>query len=129
MDEFSKQKVAQLAEKLSGKAEDVNGHKLIRLSLSVSDSSIYSDVAIRLQKSMENTILAAALNMDGKPQLLLMYTDDLIAAGKNAGKDVREAAKLIQGGGGGQPGLASAGGRNADGLDAALTKLVEIATA
>ena len=129
VDEFSKQKVAQLAEKLSGKAEDVNGHKLIRLSLSVSDSSIYRDVAIRLQKSMENTILAAALNMDGKPQLLLMYTDDLIAAGKNAGKDVREAAKLIQGGGGGQPGLASAGGRNADGLDAALTKLVEIATA
>ena len=58
-----------------------------------------------------------------------MYSDDLVAKGKNAGKDIREAAKLIQGGGGGQPGLATAGGRQIEGLDQALEKLVEIATA
>ena len=49
--------------------------------------------------------------------------------GKNAGADVREAAKLIMGGGGGQPGLATAGGKDLGGLSAAITRLVELATA
>ena len=51
---------------------------------------------------------------------MLMYSQDLVAAGKNATLVVKEAAKAIQGGGGGQPGLATAGGRNADGLREAL---------
>jgi alanyl-tRNA synthetase len=57
-----------------------------------------------------------------------MYTDDLVAKGANAGKDIREAAKFIMGGGGGQPGLATAGGKNTAGLDEAYNKLIEIAT-
>jgi alanyl-tRNA synthetase len=57
-----------------------------------------------------------------------MYTADLVKAGKNAGADVREAAKLILGGGGGQPGLATAGGKDLNGLTAAFEKLVELAT-
>ena len=64
-----------------------------------------------------------------KPQLLLMYSPDLVKAGKNAQADVKEAAKCIQGGGGGQPGLATAGGRLADGLKEALEALVAAATA
>ena len=58
-----------------------------------------------------------------------MYSHDLVAAGKNAQADIKQAAKFIQGGGGGQPGLATAGGRNVEGLSDALNKLVEIATA
>ena len=57
-----------------------------------------------------------------------MYTEDLVKAGHNAGADVREAAKLILGGGGGQPGLATAGGKSIDGLAAAGAKLIELAT-
>ena len=57
-----------------------------------------------------------------------MYSDDLVAAGRNAGKDIRDAARFIQGGGGGQPGLATAGGKNTDGLREALDALREIAT-
>ena len=57
-----------------------------------------------------------------------MYTDDLVKAGKNAGADVREAAKLILGGGGGQPGLATAGGKDLNGLTDALAKMIEAAT-
>ena len=64
----------------------------------------------------------------GKPQLLLMYSDDLVKAGKNAGADIRETAKLILGGGGGQPGLATAGGKDLAGLPAAIEKLIELAT-
>ena len=58
-----------------------------------------------------------------------MYSSDLVAKGKNAGKDIREAAKLIQGGGGGQPGFATAGGRDTTALKDALAKLIELATA
>ena len=57
-----------------------------------------------------------------------MYSDDLVAKGHNAGKEIREAAKFILGGGGGQPGLASAGGKNLEGLKDALDALVKAAT-
>ena len=87
------------------------------------------EAASILQKEVENFALAAAFCHEGKPQLVLMYSNDLIVSGHNAAKDIREAAKLIQGGGGGQPTLATAGGRNIDGLQAALDKMVEIITA
>ena len=56
-----------------------------------------------------------------------MLSDDMVAAGLNASKIVREAAKQIQGGGGGQPHFAQAGGKNADGLVAAIDKIIELA--
>ena len=86
------------------------------------------NAALALQKELKSTALVAAYESDGKPQLLLMYSDDLVAAGRNAGKDIREAAKFIQGGGGGQPGLATAGGKNVAGLSDALETLVSVAT-
>ena len=69
-----------------------------------------------------------AIRRRKKPNLVLMYSADLVAKGRNAGKDIREAAKAIQGGGGGQPGLATAGGRNLAGLPDALATLVRLAT-
>ena len=54
-------------------------------------------------------------------------SEDQVKAGLNAGQLVREAAKLIQGGGGGQPHFATAGGKNPDGLNAAVDKVVELA--
>ena len=86
------------------------------------------NAAFMLQKEAQNLIIAAAFEAAGKPQLLLMYTEDLVKAGHNAGADVREAAKLILGGGGGQPGLATAGGKDLGGLKDALAKLPEAAT-
>ena len=56
-----------------------------------------------------------------------MFSDDMVKShGLNAGKIIREAAKLIQGGGGGQPHYAQAGGKNADGLSAAVDKIIEL---
>ena len=92
------------------------------------DPALLRNAALTLQKELKGAALAAAYEHDGKPQLLLMYSDDLVAAGRNAGKDIRDAAKFIQGGGGGQPGLASAGGKNPDGLKDALDALVAAAT-
>ena len=122
------EKAAQLAQKMENEATDCGGIKVARLEASV-DPAIARNVALLLQKKTERFVLAGAFAWEGKPNLVLMYSNDLVAGGRNAGKDIREAAKLIQGGGGGQPGLATAGGRNPEGLAEALNKLVEVATA
>ena len=109
-------------------AKDVNGVKVVTIDTPM-DPVMLKNAAFMLQKETENFVIAAAFEAAGKPQLLLMYSDDLVKAGHNAGSDVREAAKLIMGGGGGQPGLATAGGKSTSGLAAAAAKLVELATA
>ena len=128
IEEYAKEKAASLAKVISGNAEEINGIKVVRFSRDV-DPAMLREAATILQKEVENFALAAAFSHDGKPQLALMYSNDLVAGGHNAAKDIREAAKFIQGGGGGQPTLATAGGRNIDGLQAALDKMVEIITA
>ena len=121
------EKAAQLAEKLYASAEEINGIRVVRFDSSV-DPQLVRTVALLLQKKAENFVLAGAYAFDEKPNLVLMYSADLVAKGRNAGKDIREAAKAIQGGGGGQPGLATAGGRNLAGLPDALATLVRLAT-
>ena len=122
--EVTKEKTARLKEALLSAAEQINGHNVIKIKES-RDLTMLRDAATMLQKEASNLVLAAAFEVSGKPQLLLMYSADLVAAGRNAGADIREAAKLIQGGGGGQPGLATAGGKDVAGLDAALDKMLE----
>ncbi|MCQ2140312.1 MAG: alanine--tRNA ligase [Bacteroidales bacterium] len=130
-DEFAKQKAAGFAASLVNMAKEMGGTNVIALSDIAAlgaDATMMRDAATLLQKEQKNTAIAAAYEADGKPQLLLMYSADLVAAGKNAGKDIRDAAKFIQGGGGGQPGLATAGGRNVEGLKDALEALVAAVT-
>ncbi len=122
------EKAAALADRLLAEAEDLNGIRVARFESSLDPQQV-RNVALLLQKKAQNLVLAGAYAFDGKPNLVLMYSNDLVAKGKNAGKDIREAAKFIQGGGGGQPGLATAGGKNPDGLKQALDTLVSIATA
>jgi alanyl-tRNA synthetase len=78
-------------------------------------------------KSPERTVfIGATVDPSGKPLLTVMITEDLVKEGLNASTTVREAAKLIQGGGGGQPGFAQAGGKNKDGVTAAYEKIKSI---
>ncbi|MBO4743400.1 MAG: alanine--tRNA ligase [Bacteroidales bacterium] len=130
-EEFSKAKAAEFARRLTEKAEVVNGINLIVLTPVTSpniDPQMLRNAADTLRKELRNTALVAAFEAAGKPQLLLMYSDDLVAAGRHAGKDVGAAAKLILGGGGGQPGLATAGGKDIAGLSDALEALKAAAT-
>ena len=127
LETIAMEKASLLAEKLYEQAEEINGMRVARFDTSV-DPALARNMALILQKKAENLAVAGAFSFDGKPNLVLMYSNDLVAKGKNAGKDIREAAKLIQGGGGGQPGLATAGGRLVEGLPAALNKLIEVAT-
>jgi hypothetical protein len=128
VESFSQEKAANMAKQLSGKAESINGIKVIKIN-GTQEMSMVKNIASILQKEESNLVLTGAFESDGKPQLVLMYTNDLVSKGKNAGKDVREAAKLIQGGGGGQPGIASAGGKDITALSKALEKMIELATA
>ena len=122
--EIAKEKTIQLKKALLEHSEQINGHNVVRINES-RDLVMLRDAATMLQKEARNLVIAAAFESAGKPQLLLMYSQDLVEAGKNAGADIREAAKLIQGGGGGQPGLATAGGKDIAGLSAALDKMIE----
>ena len=127
LEAVANEKAAALAAKLEADACEINGIKVVRFDSSI-DPAIARNVALLLQKKVQNFVLAGAFAFDGKPNLVLMYSNDLVAKGRNAGKDIREAAKFIQGGGGGQPGLATAGGRSIEGLAQALDTIVDIAT-
>ena len=128
VEEFVKEKTAQLADSLAKTAEDYGSVKLVRISTGFNNAVMMRNVANILTEKYSGMAVAGAVDCEGKPQLLLAYSKDLTAAGKNAGAEIREAAKLIQGGGGGQASLATAGGRDSSGLKAAMDKLVELAT-
>ena len=127
LEEFAKEKAASFAKVLAARAENINGTDVVKIEAEC-DPGMLREAAAILQKEVKNMALCAAFAHEGKPQLVLMYSSDLVAAGHNAAADIREAAKFIQGGGGGQPFLATAGGRNADGLAQALAKMVETVT-
>ena len=80
-------------------------------------------------ESVRSAFVAAFETPDGKAGLTLMYTDDLVAEGADASANIKEAAKLIQGGGGGQKSLATAGGKNIASLPQARECLTALATA
>ncbi len=87
------------------------------------------DLAFKIRAAVEGSLLCVLGTHDNnKPQLSIMMSDDMVSDhGLNAGQMVREAAKLIQGGGGGQPHFAQAGGKSVDGLSAAVDKVIELA--
>ena len=122
--EVAREKTAKLKEFLLTQASVVNGHNVIVIR-ETPDFTMLREAANLLQKEVSDMAVVAAVNSADKPQLLLMYSSDLVAAGKNAGADIRDAAKCIQGGGGGQPGLATAGGKLLAGLPEALETLLQ----
>ena len=126
-EEFLKERAISLKDALIKNVQEINGYHVLGMKGNFG-AELVKNIAFLAKQECSNTIMIAATECEGKPTLTLMYTDDLVAKGANAGKDIREAAKFIMGGGGGQPGLATAGGKNTAGLDEAYNKLIEIAT-
>ena len=127
-EEDEAKRALHLASELAKGAEVVNGIRLVKYTDSQRSPVLVRNIANNLLKTEQNLAFVAAFEFEEKPQLLLMYSNDLVAAGHNAGKEIRDAAKFIQGGGGGQPGLATAGGKNPAGLPDALATLIGLAT-
>ena len=128
IEKFQAEAVERTKERLLGQAHEVNGVKVITTVLPMSPEAA-KDLAFKLRAALpENMLCVIGSKHQDKPLLTVMATDDLVSDhGFNAGKAIREAAKLIQGGGGGQPHFATAGGKNTDGLSAAVDKVVELA--
>ncbi|WP_308590688.1 alanine--tRNA ligase [uncultured Prevotella sp.] len=128
IEKFQAEAVERTKERLLGQAHEVNGVKVITTVLPMSPEAA-KDLAFKLRAALpENMLCVIGSKHQDKPLLTVMATDDLVNDhGFNAGKAIREAAKLIQGGGGGQPHFATAGGKNTDGLSAAVDKVVELA--
>ena len=124
VDEALQERVKLLIAEIIGKAKGVNGIKVVSLG-GIRIPEIVKNVAFGVRaQSPENTVfIAATADMNGKPLLTVMITEDLVKDGMNASTTVREAAKLIKGGGGGQPGFAQAGGKDKEGLSAAYDKM------
>lgn len=127
VEEFMKEKGAALKARLVENAKEINGVKVVKAIIPMS-ADVVKDIAFQLKGEIPANLFVVIGSVDNnKPMLTVMISEDLVKAGQNAGKLVREAAKLIQGGGGGQPHFATAGGKNPDGLNAAVDKVIELA--
>ncbi len=127
VEEFKSQNAKKLKETLIEKAREVNGVKVISGVVPL-DPQLAKDIAFQLRAQFpENLLVAIGSVYNEKPTLTVSLSDNLVKDGKNAGQIVREVAKLIQGGGGGQPHFATAGGKNCDDLKTAVTKIIELA--
>lgn len=128
MENFRQQTVARLANSLIEGAQTVNGVKVVKAVLPVEPASA-KDIVFKVRAAISEKFLCVlGSTYENKPLLSIMLSDDMVKDYElNAGKIIREAAKLIKGGGGGQPHYAQAGGKDVEGVTAAVDKAIELA--
>lgn len=128
IEKFNAEVVERAKDKLLAQMKVINGVKVVAAVLPMKADSA-KDLVFKIRAAEpEHLLCVVGSHYDNKPTLSVIVSEDLVADhGVNAGKIIREAAKLMQGGGGGQPHFATAGGKNADGLSAAVDKVVELA--
>jgi alanyl-tRNA synthetase len=127
LQEFIKEKTEQVKLKVIEHKTVINGVDVFKAILPVGSPDVIKDIAFQIKGQFpENMMFVGATAANGKPNLTVMLTDDLVAKGMHAGNIVREAAKLIQGGGGGQPHFATAGGKNAERLNEAIESIIKL---
>ncbi|MEG0010666.1 MAG: alanine--tRNA ligase [Muribaculaceae bacterium] len=125
-EEFLKERIKALTAKLVDRSQNINGVNVIACK-GARLAEVIKGVAFKIKAEMPtDTIFVAATSESGKPILTVMISDNLIKEGYNASQVVREAAKLIKGGGGGQPNFAQAGGKDIEGIDSAFEKMFEL---
>jgi len=123
IEQFAQQSINQQKDQLVAQVREVNGHNFLAAVVQAGSAEALKTLAFNLRQAVPNLVLVLGADIEGKPQLAVMLADEIVAAGKlNATTMVRELAKEIQGGGGGQPFFATAGGKNLGGLAAAVGK-------
>jgi alanyl-tRNA synthetase len=128
IEKFQAQAVENVKNQLVSHAETINGIKVVKSVLPMSANGA-KDLVFKIRAAIpENLFCVVGTEENGRPLISVMISEDLVKSHNlNAGMLVREAGKLIQGGGGGQPHYATAGGKNPDGLHAAVDKVIELA--
>lgn len=126
MEDMIREKAGIAKQQIIQSSTVVNGIHVFKSVLPLPPEAI-KDIAFQLRSEQEDALVVLGSVFDNKPMLTAAASDSLIKDhGVHVGKAIREAAKLIQGGGGGQPHFATAGGKNPDGLSAAVDKMVEL---
>jgi len=123
IEEFERKAAAGIKQELKNKIEVIAGVNVIAEVISLDSAQAVRDLAYQLKGEVENLFLVLGSAVSGKPSITVMIADNLVAEkGLNAGAIVREAAKEMQGGGGGQAYYATAGGKDVNGLASAVAK-------
>ena len=128
LERFQAQAVERTKEMLLSRIKEVNGVNVITAVLPIEPAAA-KDLVFKLREAVPQKLVAViGSTAHNKPLLTVMFSDDMVKEHQlNAGQIIREAAKLIQGGGGGQPHYAQAGGKNIDGMNAAVDKVIALA--
>jgi len=117
------EKSAGLKNELAAKAQNIKGINFIAEKVALPNADAVKNLAFQLKDIVSDLFLVLAADFEGKPNITVMISENLVKdKGLNAGNIVRELAKEIQGGGGGQPFFATAGGKDVSGLDKVLEK-------
>ena len=125
IENFMAEKLEQFRDRLIDRAEDYNGIKLVRVQGNVQPDMIRGVLPLLRGRFTDvQFAVVGATEWEGKPMISVFLSQPLVDAGKNAGQMIKSAAKHIQGGGGGQAWMATAGGRNAAGLQPAMEELL-----
>ena len=126
IEQFMAEKMEKFRDEIIRHAEDRNGIRLVRLTGEHNAEMIRGVLPLLRGKFADvKFALVAATQEAGKPMIAVFLSQPLVDEGKNAGQMIKSAAKHIQGGGGGQPWMATAGGRDVNGLDAAMEELIK----
>ena len=127
IEDYIREKSMRLKEEIVAKASESNGIKVMQF-VGKANADAMKNVAFQIKaETTDSFVFVAGIIDDNKCTLMLMLSDDLVKEGLHAGKIVKEAAKHIQGGGGGQPHFATAGGKNMEGLSIAVGAVKEAA--
>ena len=117
------EQISLVKEQLLAQIEVINGVNVIAQKIELDDSGAIKDLAFQLKGQVENLFLVLGAEINGKPNLTIVVSEELAKAKDlHAGNIVREAAKEMRGGGGGQPFYATAGGSYLEGVEAAIEK-------
>ncbi|WP_035559869.1 alanine--tRNA ligase [Hymenobacter sp. IS2118] len=126
LEQFELQSMSQQKDQLAAQVKELKGVNFLAAVVQAGSAESLKTLAFNLRQVVPNLVAILGAEIDGKPQLAVMLDDEIARAGKlNATTLVRELAKEIQGGGGGQPFFATAGGKNGAGLAAAIAKAEE----
>jgi alanyl-tRNA synthetase len=122
---FRKEQILNFATEIEKKIKKIEGINIIR-EFRLMEPDIMKQTAYNIRNKFEKLLIVFGTNYNDKPNLIVALSDDLVADGINASKVIREAAVLIQGGGGGQPSLATAGGKKCENLEEAIKKVIAV---
>ena len=128
-EDYMKEKLLKVRDEMVAGAKEINGVKVVKhVFVADMDANLVKDLAFQVANMLPGKMFCVfGSKSNDKPLITVMISKDLIAEkGLDAGKLVREAGKLIKGGGGGAPHFATAGGKDTTGIDAAVEKVIEL---